>query len=89
MSKIQLRIYDLRKRNQIGQKELANKLGVSVDELLGLIPLTGEKYIPVKSGEKEYWEQKGKRFFEEAVRCGRKSLPVRAGIMQLVCDCLL
>lgn len=30
MSKIQLRIYDLRKRMQIGQRELAERLGVSV-----------------------------------------------------------
>lgn len=87
MSKIQLRIYDLRKKNLIGQKELAAKLGVSiqtiskwendicmpdisllpeiaqffqvsVDELLGLKPLPDEEYIPAKSGEKEYWEQR-------------------------------
>ena len=30
MSRIQLRIYDLRKRKQIGQRELAEQLGVSV-----------------------------------------------------------
>ena len=30
MSRIQLRIFDLRKRKQIGQRELAERLGVSV-----------------------------------------------------------
>lgn len=87
MPRLQLRVYDLRKKKQIGQKELASRLGVavqtvskwengvcmpdismlpelasffqvSVDELLGLKPLAGEEYIPVRSGEKEYWEQK-------------------------------
>ncbi len=87
MSRIQLRIYDLRKRKQIGQRELAEQLGVSVqtvskweneismpdisllpdiaaffqvtvDEVLGLRPLPGEEYIPVPSGEKDYWESR-------------------------------
>lgn len=85
MSKIQLRVGDLRKRKKIAQKELADALGiavqtvskwendvcmpdismlpdiaaffrVSVDELLGLKPLSGEEYIPVRSGEKDYWD---------------------------------
>lgn len=38
--------------------ELAGFFGVTVDELLGLKPLPGEEYIPVKSGEKEYWESR-------------------------------
>ena len=87
MSRVQLRILDLRKRNQIGQKELAEQIGVSVqtvskweneicmpdisllpeiaeffqvsvDEVLGLKPLPGEKYIPVRSGEKDYWDSR-------------------------------
>lgn len=87
MARIQLRIYDLRKRKQIGQRELAEQLGVSVqtvskwendismpdisllpdiaaffqvtvDEVLGLKPLPGEAYIPVPSGEKDYWESR-------------------------------
>lgn len=87
MSKIQLRISDLRKKKQVRQTELANRLGVSVqtvskwendicmpdisllpdiaaffqvsvDELLGLKPLSGEEYIPVKSGEKGYWDSR-------------------------------
>ena len=87
MSRIQLRIFDLRKRRQLGQKELAEALGVSVqtvskwendicmpdisllpdiadffqvtvDEVLGLKPLPGEEYIPVRSGEKDYWESR-------------------------------
>lgn len=87
MSRIQLRIFDLRKRKQIGQRELAERLGVSVqtvskwendicmpdisllpdiadffqvtvDEVLGLKPLPGEEYIPVRSGEKDYWESR-------------------------------
>lgn len=87
MSKIRLRISDLRKKKQIKQIELAGRLGVSVqtvskwendismpdisllpdiasffevtvDELLGLKPLSGEEYIPVRSGEKGYWDSK-------------------------------
>ncbi len=87
MSNIQLRIFDLRKKNRIGQRELADRLGVSVqtvskwenavsmpdisllpdiaaffqvsvDELLGLKPLPGEAYIPVRSGEKDYWDSR-------------------------------
>lgn len=87
MSTIHLRIYDLRKANQMSQKELADEVGVSVqtvskwennvcmpditmlpdiarffrvtvDELLGLSPLAGEEYIPVRSAEKDYWESR-------------------------------
>jgi len=29
-----------------------------VDEVLGLKPLPGEKYIPVRSGEKDYWDSR-------------------------------
>jgi len=87
MGGIQLRIYDLRKRRQIGQKALAEQLGVSVqtvskwendismpdisllpdiaaffqvtvDEVLGLRPLPGEEYIPIRSGEKDYWDSR-------------------------------
>lgn len=87
MPKMKLRVYDLRKKKQIGQKELAERIGVSiqtvskweneicmpdisllpeiaaffevsVDELLGLKPLSGEEYIPSRSGEKDYWESK-------------------------------
>lgn len=36
--------------------DLAKFFRVTVDELLGLVPLAGEEYIPVGSGEKEYWE---------------------------------
>lgn len=46
MSRIQLRIYDLRKRKQIGQRELAEQLGVSVHEP-AIIRLNQEK--PTKS----------------------------------------
>lgn len=31
---------------------------VTVDEVLGLKPLTGEEYIPIRSGEKDYWESR-------------------------------
>lgn len=97
MSKIQLRIGDLRKKRQIKQTELANQLGVSVqtvskwendismpdisllpdiaaafqvsvDELLGLKPLSGEEYIPVRSGEKGYWDSR-----LEYLKASRKS----------------
>ena len=36
--------------------DIAKFFHVMVDELLGLSPLAGEKYIPVNSGEKDYWE---------------------------------
>ena len=36
--------------------DLAGVFRVTVDELLGLAPLAGEEYIPVRSGEKDYWE---------------------------------
>lgn len=36
--------------------DIAKFFRVTVDELLGLVPLAGEEYIPVGSGEKEYWE---------------------------------
>jgi SAM-dependent methyltransferase len=37
---------------------LADYFNVSVDELLGLKPLSGEEYIKEPSGTKEFWEQK-------------------------------
>ena len=87
MSTINLRIYDLRKAKQMSQRDLADKLcvsvqtvskwenhvcmpditllpdiaqffQVSVDELLGLTPLAEEEYIPVRSGEKDYWDSR-------------------------------
>ena len=36
--------------------DIAAFFQVTVDELLGLRPLPGEEYIPVKSGEKDYWD---------------------------------
>ncbi|MCM1388439.1 MAG: methyltransferase domain-containing protein [Bacillus sp. (in: Bacteria)] len=97
MSKIQLRISDLRKKKQMKQNELANQLGVSVqtvskwendismpdisllpdiaaafqvsvDELLGLKPLSDEEYIPVRSDEKGYWDSR-----LEYLKASRKS----------------
>ncbi|MDE6737655.1 MAG: methyltransferase domain-containing protein [Lachnospiraceae bacterium] len=38
--------------------EIAGFFQVTVDELLGLSPLAGEGYIPVRSGEKDYWESR-------------------------------
>ncbi len=38
--------------------DIAAFFQVSVDELLGLKPLPGEEYIPVKSGEKGYWDSR-------------------------------
>ena len=38
--------------------EIAQFFRITVDELLGLKPLSGEEYIPARSGEKEYWEQR-------------------------------
>lgn len=38
--------------------DIAKFFRVTVDELLGLSPFAGEKYIPVKSGEKDYWESR-------------------------------
>ncbi|MCH5258275.1 MAG: methyltransferase domain-containing protein [Lachnospiraceae bacterium] len=38
--------------------DIARFFQVSVDELLGLSPLTGEEYIPVRSGEKDYWDSR-------------------------------
>ena len=87
MSTINLRIHDLRKAKLMSQRDLADKLGVSVqtvskwenhvcmpdismlpdiakffqvsvDEVLGLSPLTGEEYTPVRSGEKDYWDSR-------------------------------
>lgn len=37
---------------------IAKFFGVTVDALLGLVPLAGEEYIPVRSGEKDYWEDR-------------------------------
>lgn len=38
--------------------DIAAFFQVSVDELLGLKPLPGEEYIPVRSGEKGYWDSR-------------------------------
>lgn len=38
--------------------EIAQFFRVTVDELLGLSPLTGEEYTPVRSGEKDYWDSR-------------------------------
>ena len=38
--------------------DIAKFFRVSVDALLGLVPLAGEEYIPVRSGEKDYWENR-------------------------------
>lgn len=38
--------------------DLAKFFRVSVDELLGLKPLAGEAYIPARSGERDYWENR-------------------------------
>ena len=38
--------------------DLAKFFRVTVDELLGLSPLTGEEYTPVRSGEKDYWDSR-------------------------------
>ena len=38
--------------------DIAKFFRVSVDALLGLVPLAGEEYIAVRSGEKDYWENR-------------------------------
>lgn len=38
--------------------DVAKFFRVTVDELLGLTPLAGEAYIPAKSGERDYWENR-------------------------------
>lgn len=38
--------------------DIAAFFQVSVDELLGLKPLSDEEYIPSRSGEKDYWESR-------------------------------
>lgn len=38
--------------------DIAGYFGVSVDQLLGLAPLSGEVYIPVQSGSREYWNER-------------------------------
>lgn len=38
--------------------EIAKFFRVTVDELLGLSPLTGEEYTPVRSGERDYWDSR-------------------------------
>ena len=38
--------------------DIAKFFRVTVDELLGLSPLTGEEYTPIRSGEKDYWNSK-------------------------------
>ena len=87
MSKILLRIADLRKKSRMMQQELADSIGVSfqtiskwetgismpditvlpllaeffsvsTDQLLGLKPLNGETYIPEKTSDKDFWNQK-------------------------------
>lgn len=37
---------------------LADCFHVTVDQLLGLVPLEGEKYIPHKAGTSEFWNEK-------------------------------
>lgn len=37
---------------------LAEYFAVSVDQLLGLVPLEGEKYIPFKTNTNEFWNKK-------------------------------
>lgn len=87
MSKLSLRIADLRKKKQLTQQKLADDIGVSfqtiskwetgtsmpditilpllaeyfqvsTDQLLGLKPLDGERYIPEKTATKEFWNEK-------------------------------
>ncbi len=87
MTKISLRIADLRKRKKVTQQELADSIGVSfqaiskwetgvnmpditilplladyfkvsTDQLLGLLPLDGETYIPEKTATKDFWNRK-------------------------------
>lgn len=38
--------------------DIAGYFDVSVDQLLGLAPLSGEVYIPVQSGSREYWNER-------------------------------
>lgn len=38
--------------------DIAEFFHVTVDELLGLSPLSDEEYIPARSGEKDYWESR-------------------------------
>lgn len=38
--------------------DIAKFFRVTVDALLGLTPLAGEEYIPARSGEKDYWEDR-------------------------------
>lgn len=38
--------------------DIAKFFRVTVDALLGLVPLAGEAYIPARSGEREYWEDR-------------------------------
>lgn len=37
---------------------LAEYFKVSIDQLMGIIPLNGEKYIAEKTGTGEFWENK-------------------------------
>ncbi len=38
--------------------DIAKFFQVTVDTLLGLTPLAGEEYIPIRSGERDYWEDR-------------------------------
>lgn len=38
--------------------DIAKFFRVTVDGLLGLVPLAGEEYIPSRSGERDYWEDR-------------------------------
>ena len=37
---------------------LAEYFGVSIDQLMGIVPLTEESYIASKTGTREFWEAK-------------------------------
>ena len=87
MTKVHLRIGELRRRKKVTQQELAKVAGVSfqtiskwetgstmpditnlpvlaeyfkvsVDELMGIVPLSGEEYIAGQTGTAEFWENK-------------------------------
>ena len=87
MTKVHLRIGELRRRKKVTQQELAKVAGVSfqtiskwengstmpditylpvlaeyfkvsVDQLMGIVPLSGEEYIAGQTGTAEFWENK-------------------------------